>query len=195
MSIAHLLDNFATPGQNQKGPINEVELEEERLMSFDKGYQAGWDDAVKSQVEDGRRITADLAQNLQDLNFTREEIHAAIMEGLQPVLQQITGAALPEMCRLTLVPRISEILGNWLEQEGHQPVSIAVGPEDAPLLDMLITQHPDLDCKMVEDNTLSSGQIYLRIANAERALDMHDVLQRIEQAVTAFFSEHQKAVA
>jgi len=64
MSIAHLLDDFAASGQSEQGLIQEVELEEERLASFEKGYQAGWDDAVKSQVADGRRITADLAQNL-----------------------------------------------------------------------------------------------------------------------------------
>jgi len=195
MSIAHLLDNFGTSNPSAGTPIDEIALEEERLEAFEKGYQAGWDDAVRSQVEDGRRITADLAQNLQDLNFTRQEMHAAIMDELHPLMQQVTQAVLPQLCRSTLVPRILEILETWLEQEGDQPVSIAASPEDKAILEALFTQQPELDCTIIEDTTLASGQTFLRIGDAERSVDMTDVLQRIEQAVRAFYSENQKAVA
>lgn len=195
MSIAHLLDDFAPVIDGLPVAMTDVSLEEERLGSFEKGYQAGWDDCVKSQIEDARRITADFAQNLQDLTFTREEMHAALMEVMQPLLRQITGAVLPTLSQETLVPRISEILEDLLREAGQQPITIAAGPDDMTVLNRLKTEQPGLDCDIVEDDTLSGGQMYLRIGQIEQVIDMEDVLQRIEQAVSGFFQDHEKVVA
>ena len=41
------------------------ELEEDRLRAFDQGYKDGWDDAAKAHAEEQRRISAELAANLQ----------------------------------------------------------------------------------------------------------------------------------
>lgn len=195
MSITHLLEDFTPLRDGTPVSMTDVSLEEARLEAFENGYQAGWDDCVKSQTEDGRRITADLAQNLQDLNFTREEMHAALMEVMQPLLMQITGAVLPVVSQATLAPRISEILQELIQKAGRKPMTLVAGPDDLILLDRLKSEQPDLELEIVEDDTLASGQIYMRCGEIEQGLDMADVLQRIEQAVAGFFQDNEQAVA
>ena len=50
MSIAHLLEDFTA--QAEGAPmrlLDEEALEEERLAAFEKGYGAGWEDALQAQ--------------------------------------------------------------------------------------------------------------------------------------------------
>jgi flagellar assembly protein FliH len=195
MSIAHLLHDFGALSQGKPVAITDVSLEEERLEAFEKGYQAGWDDCVKSQVEDGRRITADLVQNLQDIGFTYEEVHGEIMGAMQRLLQQITQTVLPPLSHAMLVPQVTEILHDLLETNGRQPVQLTAGPADLAILRRLSAEMPDLACTLTEDQTLASGQVLLRLGESERALDMPDVLLRIEHAVSGFFQQNQRIVS
>lgn len=195
MSIAHLLHDFGALSQGKPVAITDVSLEEERLEAFEKGYQAGWDDCVKSQVEDGRRITADLAQNLLDIGFTYEEVHGEIMGAMQRLLQQITQTVLPPLSHAMLVPQVTEILHDLLETNGRQPVQLTAGPADLAILRRLSAEMPDLACTLTEDQTLASGQVLLRLGESERALDMPDVLLRIEHAVSGFFQQNQRIVS
>tara|TARA_R110002124_G_scaffold180195_1_gene347664 strand:+ start:96 stop:683 length:588 start_codon:yes stop_codon:yes gene_type:complete len=195
MSIAHLMNDFGALSQGKPVAITDVSLEEERLAAFEKGYQAGWDDCVKSQVEDGRRITADLVQNLQDIGFTYEEVRAEIMEAMQRLLQQITQTVLPPLSHAMLVPHVTEILHDLLETNARQPVQLTAGPADLAILRRLSAEMPDLACTLTEDQTLASGQVFVRLGESERALDMPDVLLRIEHAISGFFQQNQRIVA
>ncbi|WP_422003214.1 flagellar biosynthesis protein [Roseovarius mucosus] len=195
MSITHLLNEFGAFTQGKPIAITDVSLEEERLEAFEKGYQAGWEDCVKSQVDDGRRITADLVQNLQDISFTYEEVHAAIMGAMQQLLQEITQTVLPPISHAMLIPHVTEILHDLLEANGRQPLQIAAGPADLAILRRLSAEIPDLACTLTEDPTLASGQVCVRLGESERALDMPDVLLRIEQAMSGFFQQNQRIVA
>ncbi|AWZ20177.1 ABC transporter, ATP-binding protein, flagellar, putative [Roseovarius sp. TM1035] len=195
MSITHLLNEFGAFTQGKPIAITDVSLEEERLEAFEKGYQAGWEDCVKSQVDDGRRITADLVQNLQDISFTYEEVHAAIMGAMQQLLQEITQTVLPPVSHAMLIPHVIEILHDLLEANGRQPLQIAAGPADLAILRRLSAEIPDLACTLTEDPTLASGQVCVRLGESERALDMPDVLLRIEQAISGFFQQNQRIVA
>lgn len=195
MSIAHLMNDFGALSQGKPVAITDVSLEEERLAAFEKGYQAGWDDCVKSQVEDGRRITADLVQNLQDIGFTYEEVRAEIMEAMQRLLQQITQTVLPPLSHAMLVPHVTEILHDLLETNVRQPVQLTAGPADLAILRRLSAEMPDLACTLTEDQTLASGQVFVRLGESERALDMPDVLLRIEHAISGFFHQNQRIVA
>ncbi|EAQ24183.1 FliH/SctL family protein [Roseovarius sp. 217] len=195
MSIAHLLDDFGSIARGKPITLTDVLLEEERLEAFEKGYRAGWDDCVKSQIEDGRRITADLVQNLQDFSFTYEEAHAEILAMLHPLLQQITTSVLPALSHAMLAPRITEILTDLIATHGRQQVKIVAGPDDRMILQTLSADLPELSIEVTEDPTLASGQVYLRLGDREHALDMQSVLQGIEQAISGFFMENRKAVA
>lgn len=195
MSIAHLLDDFAAYARDRPATMTDVELEEARLEAFERGYQAGWDDSMKSQSEDTRRITADLAQNLQDLHFTYDEAFAAVISALRPLFEQITTAVLPRLSAATLGPRLIDTLQDLARTHGRQPIEIVAAPADIAALEAVVTQLGDVSVGLSEDDMLASGQVHLRFGAAEHLIDMRAVLQGIEEAMTAAFEQDGRVSA
>ncbi|MGX0877460.1 flagellar biosynthesis/type III secretory pathway protein FliH [Roseovarius sp. MBR-154] len=195
MTISHLLEDFGESLRGAAISITDISLEEERLAAFETGYQAGWDDAVKSQKEDERRIAADLAQNLQDLTFTYEEAYAAVLNALHPLLEQMVATVLPPLSQDTLAPRLAEILQEKALDHGRQPIVIAAAPGDMTRMETLIETLPGLDIALAEDDTLAPGQIFLRFGETEEEINLDSVLRAIEHAVSGFFQENRKAIA
>lgn len=195
MTISHLLEDFGESLRGTAISITDITLEEERLAAFETGYQAGWDDAVKSQAEDERRIAADLAQNLQDLTFTYEEAYAAVLNSLRPLLEQMIASVLPPLGRETLAPRLAEILQERVRDHGRQTILLAVAPGDVTRLETLTETLPGLDIALAEDDTLAPGQIFLRFGETEEEINLDSVLRAIEHAVSGFFEENRKAIA
>lgn len=195
MSITHMLEDFGDLRRGTPLPITDVTLEEERLQSFENGYQAGWDDCARSQSDDARRITADLSQNLQDLTFTYEEAYAAVMQALYPLLEQMIAAVLPRLARDSLVPRLVETVHEIAREHGHQKIGITAASEDMALLDHLTDALPEMDIELRADDALASGQLYLRFDGGEQAIDLQEVLKGMEYAVSGFFENNRKATA
>ncbi|PKQ13571.1 MAG: flagellar biosynthesis protein [Alphaproteobacteria bacterium HGW-Alphaproteobacteria-1] len=195
MSVAHLLEEFGDASDGTPLAMTDVSLEEERLAAFEKGYQAGWDDAVKAQSEDARHITADLAQSLQDLRFTYEEAYGAVMAALRPLLTEMADAVLPHLARESLAPRIAEMLHDHARAQGRLPIEIAAAPEDLPRLEHLTGD--SLEIALVADDTLAEGQVYLRFGESEAEVDLPGVLAGITAAVSGFFDAQPtgKAIA
>lgn len=195
MSIAHVLDDFGATSDGATVSLSDVAVEELRLSAFEDGYQAGWDDSVRSQSEDGRRITADLAQNLQDLHFTYEEAYCAIMASLRPLFQEMLSSVLPRLARETLAPRLVETLHDLARLHGRQPVEITASPADLPMLGTIITAPGDLDVSLAADDTLARGQVHLRFGHSEHEIDLPEVLGEIESAVSGFFEQTRRTSA
>jgi len=195
MSITHLLEDFGGTLRGRPVSITDISLEEERLASFEKGYQAGWDDAAKSQAEDQRSITADLAQNLQDLTFTYEEAYAAVLQSLRPLLEQMIATVLPTISQQTLAPRLAELLRERVKEHGQQTFEIVTAPDDMTRMEILTEALPEMQIALRQDDTLARGQLYLRFGDAEEEIDLKSVLDAIEQAVSGFFEESRKAIA
>ena len=102
-SLALYLEDFGTPISGQTAAVISVEmLETERLESFDKGYRAGWDDAIKAKSDEGAQFADGVAQSLQDLSFTYHEVHAQILSNLGPLFEEILQKLLPLLARETL---------------------------------------------------------------------------------------------
>lgn len=195
MSIAHLLDDFSAYARDDGAAMTDVEREDVRLEAFEKGYQAGWDDSITSQTEESRRITADLAQNLQDLHFTYEEAFAAVMSALRPLFEQITTAVLPRLSAATLAPRLIEILHDLARRHGRQPIQIVSAPADAAALETVVAALGDVSVDLAEDEMLASGQVHLRFGATEHFIDMQEVLRGIEDAMSAVFEQDRRISA
>ncbi|MFB9148549.1 flagellar biosynthesis protein [Roseovarius ramblicola] len=192
MSISHLLEDFDAVRDGHEITLTDVSLEDERLAAFETGYRAGWDDAVEAQAGDARRITADLAQNLQDLSFTYEEAHAAVLQALRPLLAQVTSAVLPRLAQESLGPRVAGMLDELARDQGRRAIEIAASPDDATRLAHLLEARPDLGATLAEDDTLGPGQVLLRFGEAEHEIDLAGVLAGIDAAIHGFFDQTQQ---
>ncbi len=195
MAIEDLLEDFGDYAAGAPLSISDVSLEEQRLAAFEKGYQAGWDDAVKAQVEGQRHVSSELAQNLQDLSFTYQEAYSALIKALSPLLTQIFETVLPRAAHDTLGLRLSGMLLDMAREHGEQPVEIVTAPESVAVIESVLTGELPVPVSVVEDSSLAGGQVHIRVGSAEREIDMSEVLREIERAMSGFIEENQKEIA
>ena len=197
MGISHLLEDFSTMVTGSPVVLTDIMLEERRLEAFENGYRAGWDDSVKAQTEDNKRVSTDLAQSLHELSFTYQEAYTAVLTALEPLMRQMVDVVLPHAAQATLGTRLVEMLHEMAAEIGRQPVEIAADPGNLDVVKKILSSGEQLSMPVtvVAEPTLGSGQVFLRAGATERGVDLKEVLAEIDRAVTGFIEQNQKDVA
>lgn len=195
MSISHLLEDFGAKGAGRNSiAMTDVSLEEQRLESFEQGYKAGWDDALKSQNNAVSQISEEFARNLQDLSFTYREAYAHVIKSMNPLLSQIVETVLPEMAQQTIGMRVVEQLQEMVKTSGESGVEVVVAQANQSALAKLLAQEFAFPVGLKIDPALTETQALLKFDETEKQIDLDEVLAGIGQAVSGFFHEHQKEV-
>ena len=188
--LSTFLEDFGTQSVTASPNYSEELLESERLEAFDKGYRAGWDDAIKAKADDTAQMSSDFAQSLQDLSFTYHEVHAQVFANLRPLFDEILQKILPDIARDTLGNHIADHLSQVARDLGTVEVMIAVAPgAGEQVTHMANDAQVSLPMQVVETSDLRDGQAELRFAGREVSLDMADVTKQISQALEAVIHE------
>lgn len=188
----HLPARGAAPAAPPEPSISESELEGHKLESFEKGYRAGWDDAVKAQTDETSHITSSFGQHLQDLSFTYEEAYGQMMQAVTPLLTEMVEALLPELARATLGHHIAEQLQKLSAEIGKTPVEIAVAPDKIPAVEALLDGDFSFPLQVVPDDTLADEQADIRFGGQERQIDLGDLIASVTEAVQGFAHDNQR---
>ncbi|WP_353473616.1 ABC transporter ATP-binding protein [Salipiger sp. H15] len=191
-------EDFSTPAAgmaSSRDAPGEAEVETAKLESFDTGYRAGWDDAIKAQSEETGRISSDFAQNLQDLSFTYNEAYRQVLDGVTPLLEEMLRALLPGLLHETLGLHLSEQLAQMAEEIARREVVIAVAPGTAAQVAPLLARDFGFPLRLEEDETLAEGQADLRFGETERQIDLSGLLQEVSRAVEGFAHDNRRNAA
>lgn len=181
-------------------PATQIELdagafEEERLAAFEKGYTAGWDDAIAAQESEGLRLRSDIAQNLQQLSFTFHEARQSVLMGLKPLLVEMAAKLLPTMARQTLAPIVAEQLSPIAETLSSAPISVVANPDSLGQIEDLLAERSALPLVFVAEPSLGEGQVYLKFAETETHIDLDEVINLISEAIQIYFTANQQESA
>jgi flagellar assembly protein FliH len=183
-----IFDTDQKPATTQTVILDRMALEEEKLASYDKGYHAGWDDAVAAQTSDQTSLRADLARNLQSLGFTYHEARSHILKAIEPLMLEMVGRLLPAIARESLAPLVLEVLMPLAERLGDAPVTLVINPAVRPAVELLLAQATGLPLTLQDEPTLGEGQVYLRLGGAEAHVDLDRATAEIAAAVRDFFA-------
>jgi len=187
MTIAHLLEDFGNAGKVQPATTVSDELhEEQKLVSFENGYTAGWDDAVGAQESETSKISVTLANSLEDMSFTYHEAQNQLIESLDPMFKVLTSAILPDALAASFGHHIVDQLTDMAKDQTGQPLVITVAAGEAAGVRSALTQTFSVEVKVREDSELSPGQAYLRVGNLEREINSAALLDSIRDSVDAF---------
>ncbi|WP_114285542.1 flagellar biosynthesis protein [Candidatus Halocynthiibacter alkanivorans] len=202
MALLFPLEDFSQPAEQQPGagstaaeppaPTPE-QVENQRMAAYEQGYQAGWDDATRAESQEQSRIRADFARNLQDLGFTYHEARSHVMRAMEPLLNEIVSKVLPSVIAETLGQTILEELIPMVEQASDTPIEVVINPGNRAMLETLITDSVSVPISIVEEESLADGQVYLRMDNIEKQIDMNNVLDRIGSAIGSVYEINKKA--
>jgi flagellar assembly protein FliH len=196
--LSQFLDDFgasaATVTPEEPG-IDPQEVEAQRLESFEEGYRAGWDDAVKAQKDESSQVSSALAQRLSDLSFTYLEAQSAMTKSMMPLLQEMVSTVLPKLARQNLGAHLAEQINGLVAEIGAVPVEIAVAPGQRAVVEPLIDGDHGLDVTIVEDASLTEDQADIRFAENERQVDLGALIEQVASAVEGFGTETQRNIA
>jgi flagellar assembly protein FliH len=191
------LEDFTAPPAPPPPPVSSVDaaqVEAEKSAAYERGYSAGFDDAVKAEADNQARIGAEFASHLQDMSFTFHEARAHVLEAVQPLLQELADTFLPEQVKSTMEAWIVETIQPLIEQAADQPIVIAVAPGGretlAPYIDSAIAAVVRLD----EEPTLTDGQAFIRLGQVERKVDLDAALAQFRSSLNALSELNGKAL-
>lgn len=192
MSVSHRYRNFGGPKKTptEKPDESTAEaLEDEKLQAFEAGYQAGWDDAVKAQTSEREKLSAELAQNLQDMSFTYHEALTKLTVSFEPALKEIIEKLLPETVRSALSAHILEQISGALKTKPGGSVEIVVHSQNAEAVRKILEDCLKEPFKLVTEESLGEGQAFVRIGEDESQIDLDTLIADVSKAMTAFFYE------
>jgi flagellar biosynthesis/type III secretory pathway protein FliH len=181
-----------TRGTGRTVVLEAAMVEEARLQAYDAGYAAGWEDATAATKDDQGRITAELANSLQQLAFTFQEARTHVLTSIQPVVTQLSIQLLPQLAQEILAPVVLETVMPLIDDLADTPIRVTLNPRARPSVERLLSQAAGLPLEIVEEPTLGEGQVYLRLAEGETRIDLDTAVQDIIRAVHDFFDYSQK---
>ena len=191
MSRALVLEDFdrtVAPSEAAAGMAADIDLEDERLRSFEKGYSAGWEDAARAHREEQDRISAEFGRALQEMSFTFHEAQSALMQEAESVLSGLVEAVLPEALQPSLGAMIRERALAVAQQTGVT-VEVVVAPENVPRVESLAAERPSPPLRVLGEPSLGAGQAFLRFGAAEEKIDLDAALADLREAVSRFAAE------
>lgn len=192
MAISHLLEDF-TQATETAGCrfLSDDALEDTRLAAFEKGYQAGWEDASTAHSSEQSHISSELARNLQDLSFTYHEAFTHVTNALEPLLKRLVQVVLPDAAHYSLGARIVSEAMELAKAQSEAQLTLTLSPESRQRLEQLFQTSLPMPVTLVEDNALGPGQIYLKLGQEERGIDLDNLVKYIQTSVSDFFADNK----
>lgn len=190
MTLTHLFEDFGDLSSGQT-ILSEDTLEEYRLEAFEKGYQAGWEDASKAHEQNQAHVSTELARNLEDLAFTYHEAEAAVIANIEPLFDALFHGLLPDLARDAFQPRIVSEMVALAREIGSGTMVLTVAPAQADRVQALLPKDFPLPVSVQADDSLGDGQAFLRIGARERMVDLDGALAEIKKTVAGFFERSQ----
>jgi hypothetical protein len=163
------------------------EVEEIRLNAYERGYNAGWDDAGKQAEEEERTRRAEVERQLQQLSFTYHEVRGHMLRALQPVFAELLSVVVPEAARTSVVPLAAEQLLKLAGTVTQTPVTLRIAPGTRPdfeaALDGLVL--PPL--RIVETEEMVPLQTAIAFDQQETQIDLAAVAEQLRAAIDRYY--------
>jgi len=191
MKITELLENF----EDDKPTDSLVEgagfdaLEDLKLKSFESGYSAGWEDAIKAQRESGKSISEALRKSLLDIKFSREKTLQSYLKSSEPFFAIIIEKILPDIINMSIPHHIVNQLQNEFGDHIDQQVLIQTSREDLATVEGFFSTHNFQEYKIRADENLLPGQVTLGVEKSEKQIDLSQMTIELTTACNTFLYE------
>ncbi len=179
----------------EEARVTAAALDEARTAAYETGYSAGWEDAVSAQTTDQSRMSEQVARNLQALSFSYHEARSHVLRRLEPLLKDMVAKVLPEMARESLGHFVLEALRPVASQMTDMPVTLSLNPASRAAVEAYLAEATSLPVRIIEEPSLSEGQVFLRFDDLEKQVDLDGVILAIAAAVDSFFHFEQQEKA
>lgn len=188
MSAPLRLEVFDTEGEPEAPSLVMPEdLEDLRLNAYERGYTAGWDDAMRQTADEANARQEALVRMAEGLSFTYHEAQAHVLGALEPLLQAVAEQILPELARAALVQSVGEELMSVAAGLAAKPVELRVpaGARAAFEEGFEALVLPPLE--IVECDALPAGVAEFASGSRQTRVDLDGVARRLADSIARFY--------
>ncbi|MGR3514761.1 MAG: hypothetical protein ACU0GG_18535 [Paracoccaceae bacterium] len=171
-----------------QGPSNEAEarlLDAEKAKSYEAGYASGWDDAIASDKTARLHLEAEFERNIQNLAFTMAEAVTHVRNELGVLLTAITEQLLPKTATDVLCAHIHSELMQLGDDLTEVRLELVASPDCNPTVADMLKSDFSFEIDLVEDQSLSQGQVFLRLGQREIEIDLEPLTRAISGQLAA----------
>lgn len=190
MSLRSLLEPFdgrkvPSSGSDLSQSPKADEIAAARSQGFEAGYASGWEDAQSSDDAARRRIAAEFERNIETLAFTYHEavdlIRAELFTFIDAVIESFLPPLLPDLIRAHLRDALRAAGDDGLAA----PVEIVASSDSHASVAEMLSDDFALEIILVEDATLAPHQVFLRIGQREKVIDLEPMVELLRQQLSA----------
>lgn len=196
MAVSHLFEDFggAKPQHTSTPGLPVEDVEDQKLEAFEKGYQAGWDDAVAAQTETLSFVSSGLANSLQNASFEYHELRATLNASVETIIGSVTDVILPQIAQQSLGAHVCEKVRTLTRNSLDRQIEIAVAPESEAAVRAALDDDPPKPFVLVTDDLLAPSQVVLRLEQRESELHLDRAIADISDAIASFFETQPNEV-
>lgn len=186
-TIANLLEDFCVEQPTPSDQDDAASARDDELLdSFEQGYKAGWEDAIRAKAEEKAHVSAALAGNLQELTFTYHDAKTSVLADLGPVLNAVVRTLLPKVAYRSMGERLVEQLLLLAETNSTKDVRISVASTEVVAVSELLPENLAFPVLVTGDASLSPGQAHINFSGREQQIDLDELLAELEKSIEAF---------
>ncbi|MEL7092274.1 MAG: hypothetical protein AAFN94_11120 [Pseudomonadota bacterium] len=168
-------------------------LEEAKLVSFEDGYQAGWDDAINAQQKLDKSVSAALANNLQDASFQYHETKAQLLRTVEDLMKALVSSCLPSIAQQSLGHHICDLIRAHAQSGIDGEIELVVNPAAMPGVKEAL-EHVVDRYSLAGDPALAPDQAQIKLSQSEHSIDLSSLISEVDAAVTDYFAAQRKDV-
>lgn len=170
----------------------------DQLASYEAGFQAGWDDAVKANQSAQSYVSSALSKNLEAAEFQLIETRGKIERTLAGLLSEMVSTLFPGASSAALCSALEEKLLSCLKLAIPDQISLRISPEDKPCVTRLLQQTESANQVHLHlDDKMSPGQAYIEMGPQTEKIDISatvsSLLETISQPLSHTAQEHAHA--
>lgn len=182
------LEVFELPDMaDQPGLMMPEDMEELRLKAYERGYLAGWDDAMAQSRREDDAAHARLAQMLERVNFTYHDARGHVLNGLEPLLRAVLDTVIPAAARKALVPLVLEQVLPLAAVAGTPPLRLHVPAGMRAAFETAFDGMVLPPLEIIEDPDADALSARLSLGGQVQQVDLSGVVRRLSGALDRFY--------
>ncbi len=187
MSLSLFLEDFGTIAEEDGASISELDVEKEKLQSFEKGYAAGWEDASNAHSTHANRLSEHVQKVLADLDATRVDAAKAHSLAAEKMLSALLDTITPTILKNALPGHILSLMKTAVAQSSTQSITVHVPPADVDEIRKFLEGASEIPYQVFAEPDLQPGQACLGFGDVEEQIDLAGLLTEIDAALAEFF--------
>lgn len=166
-----------------------------RIGGFEKGYQAGWDDALQSEETASQRLDEELGRNLEELSFSFFEAQRHVSLSLEPLVRTMVEKVLPELLKDHFGLIVSEMVEPLVAETANLNAELVCAPSDLDTIGAALAKHTALPLTITAEPSFARHQVRLQLGHEVHEMDGDKLVADIRASVDAYFSQLQDTAA